>query len=228
MKSFKQVKWIIALFFVAMSAQPLLAQTKADIFDKNYPITWLGVDYSLTTFIGTPTNTTATFSPWTVVKKTDEGVVTKDEFRNSYTEQWNQLFIDEQKKYKVAKATDRKEDAITYSLAVCVNANKKLTKKEFFSNDPKDFLTKTEADVVNAVKYYDFQNAKGLGMMFFVEGMNRVTAEEGIWVTFVDIKNKSVLLTKYVSSKGQGSGFRNYWAKPLYVALKEMNLKKWE
>jgi hypothetical protein len=65
-------------------------------------------------------------------------------------------------------------------------------------------------------------------MMFFVEGMNRGTAEEGILVTFVDIKSKTVLLTKYVSSKGQGSGFRNFWAKPLYVALKEMNLKKWE
>ena len=228
MKSIKQVKWIIALFFISISAQPLLAQSKADIFDKNVPITWLGVDYSLTTFIGTPSYTTVGYSPWTVVKKTGEGVVTKDEFRDSYLAQWNQLFIDEEKKYNVAKATNRSSDAITYAINVCINANKKLTKKEFFSNDPKDFHTKTEADVTNAVKNYDFQNTKGLGMLFFVEGMDRGTAEEGIWVTFVDIKTKTVLLTKYVSSKGQGSGFRNYWAKPLYVALKEMNLKKWE
>ena len=228
MKSFKQVKWIIALFFISINAQPLLAQSKADIFDKNVPITWLGVDYSLTTFIGTPSYTTVGYSPWTVVKKTGVGVVTKDDFWDSYLAQWNQLFIDEEKKYNVAKATNRSSDAITYAINVCINANKKLTKKEFFSNDPKDFHTKTEADVINAVKNYDFQNTKGLGMLFFVEGMDRGTAEEGIWVTFVDIKTKTVLLTKYVSSKGQGSGFRNYWAKPLYVALKEMNLKKWE
>jgi len=224
MKPIKHTKWIIALFFISINTQPLLAQTKADIFDKNYPITWLGVDYSLTTFIGTP----GFSAPWAGIKKADESMITKDEFRDSYTTQWNQLFIDEQKKYNIAKATDRKEDAITYALAVCVNANKKLTKKEFFSNDPKDFHTKTEADVINAVKNYDFQNAKGLGMMFFVEGMERGTQEEGIWVTFVDIKTKTVLLTKYESSKGQGSNFRNFWAKPLYVALKEMNLKKWE
>ena len=228
MKPITQVKWIIALFFVSITSQPVLAQSKADVFDKNVPITWLGVDYSLTTFIGTPSYSTEAFSPWTVVKKTGEGVVTKDEFRDSYLEQWNQLFIDESKKYNVAKATDRKLELITYAITVCENANKKLTKKEFFSNDPKDFHTKTEADVTNAVKNYDFQNAKGLGMLFFVEGMNRGTAEEGIWVTFVDIKSKTVLLTKYVSSRGQGSGFRNFWAKPLYVALKEMNLKKWE
>jgi hypothetical protein len=65
-------------------------------------------------------------------------------------------------------------------------------------------------------------------MMYFVEGMDRGTGEEGIWVTFVDMKSKTVLLTKYESSKGQGSGFRNYWAKPLYVALKEMDLNKWK
>ena len=228
MKPTTQIKWIIALFFVSFNAQSLLAQSKADIFDKNVPVTWLGVDYSLTTFIGTPTNTTESFSPWTVVRKTDEGVVTKDEFRESYTAQWNQLFIDEEKKYNVAKATGRSSSSVEYAITVCINADKKLTKKEFFSNDPKDFHTKTEADVINAVKNYDFGNTKGLGMMFFVEGMDRGTAEEGIWVTFVDIKSKTVLLTKYVSSKGQGSGFRNFWAKPLYVALKEMNLKKWE
>ncbi|MDB5149727.1 MAG: hypothetical protein JWQ57_3747, partial [Mucilaginibacter sp.] len=195
-------------------------------FDKKVPVTWLGVDYSLTTFIGTPSYTTLAFSPWTVVKKTGEGVITKDEFKDSFLVQWNQLFIDESKKYNVAKAIGR--SSVTYAIDICINANKKLAQKEFFSNNPKDFHTKTEADVVNAVKNYDFQSNKGIGMMYFVEGMDRGTGEEGIWVTFVDMKSKTVLLTRYESSKGQGSGFRNYWAKPLYVALKEMDLNKWK
>jgi len=225
MKPVTKTKLLVALLFIAASTQSLLAQTKADVFDKNVPVTWLGVDYSLTTFIGTPSYTTVAFSPWTVVKKTGEGVITKDEFRDSFLTQWNQLFIDEQKKYNVAKAIDR--SSVKYAIDVCINANKKLKNKEFFSNNPSDFHTKTEADVANAVKNYDFQNNQGIGMMFFVEGMNRGTGEEGIWVTFVDMKSKTVLLTRYESSKGQGSGFRNYWAKPLFVALKEMDLKKW-
>jgi len=227
MKPIAKFKWIITLLFMGVSTQSLLAQaTKADIFNKNVPVTWLGVDYSLTTFIGTPSYNNFAFSPWTVVKKTGEGVITKEEFRDSFLEQWNQLFIDEQKKYNVAKATDR--SSVTYAIDVCVSANKKLTNKEFFSNDPKDFHTKTEADVANAVKNYDFQKNEGLGMMYFVEGMNRGTGEEGIWITFVDMKTKTVLATRYESSKGQGSGFRNFWAKPLYVALKELNLSKWK
>jgi hypothetical protein len=226
MKPITNFKWLLALIFIAINTPYLMAQSKADVFDKKVPVTWLGVDYSLTTFIGTPSYTTLAFSPWTVVKKTGEGVISKDEFRDSFLVQWNQLFIDESKKYNVAKAIGR--TSVNYAIDVCINANKKLAQKEFFSNDPNDFHTKTEADVANAVKSYDFQNNQGIGMMYFVEGMNRGTGEEGIWVTFVDIKSKTVLLTKYESSKGQGSGFRNYWAKPLYVALKEMNLNKWE
>jgi hypothetical protein len=225
MKSVTKIKCILALLFIAVSTQSVLAQTKADILDKNVPITWLGVDYSLTTFIGTPSYTTMAFSAWSGVRKTGDGVISKDEFRDSFLVQWNQLFIDEQKKYNVAKATGH--STVNLAIDVCINANKKLTKKEFFSNDPGVFHTKTEADIANAVKNYDFQKTEGLGMMFFVEGMESGTGQEGIWVTFVDIKSKTVLATHYESSKGQGSGFRNYWAKPMYVALKEMDLKKW-
>jgi hypothetical protein len=225
MKLITKIKWLAALLFIALNVQPLLAQTKADVFDRNAPITFIGVDYSLTTFIGTPTNSSIAFSPWTVVKKTDEGVVSKDEFRDSFTVQWNQLFIDEQKKYNVAKAVNR--SSVNYAIDVCINANKKLTKKEFFSNNPGDFHTKTEADVTAAVKNYDFQKNTGIGMMIFVEGMDKGTTEEGLWITFVDMGTKTVLLTKYESSKAQGSGFRNYWAKPLWVAIKEMDLSRW-
>jgi len=226
MKPVTKFKCILALLFISVSTQAVLAQSKADVFDKNIPITWLGVDYSLTTFIGTPSYSTFGFSAWSGVKKTGDGVISKDEFRDSFLVQWNQLFIDEQKKYNVAKATGH--STVNYAIDVCINANKKLVKKEFFSNDPSVFHTKTEADIANAVKNYDFQKTEGLGMMFFIEGMESGTGVEGIWVTFVDIKSKTVLATRYESSKGQGSGFRNYWAKPMYVALKEMDLKKWK
>jgi hypothetical protein len=225
MKPYTTYKWLIAQFLVAVTAVSSSAQTKADIFDKNVPVTWLGIDYSLTTFIGTPTNSSYNFNAWTVVKKTDEGIVTKEEFRDSFTVLWNQLFIDEQKKYDVAKAIGR--SSVKYAIDVCIKANKKLTNKEFFSNNPSDVHTKTEADIATAVKNYDFQKNEGIGMMFFVEGMSKGTAEEGFWVTFVDMKAKTVLLTKYVTEKPGGSGFRNYWAKPFYVVLKEMKLKDW-
>lgn len=226
MKSITKLKWLVALFIISVNAQSLSAQSKADIFDKNVPVTWLGVDYTLVKFIGTPSNVSKSFNAWTAVKVVDNGVVTKEEFVNDFTVEWNQLFIDEAKKYNVAKAIDRSE--VNYAIDVCINANKALIKKDFFSNNQSDFHLTTEATIADAVKNYDFQKNQGLGMMFFVDGMNKGTTEEGLWVTFVDMKSKTVLLTKYATFKCQGSGFRNYWAKALWAIPKEMDFKKWK
>lgn len=215
MKPFIKLKWLAALLLIAVNAQSLLAQTKANIFDDKTPITWLGVDYSLTKFIGP------------AFKFQDKGQVTNEEFRDKYTVGWNQLFIKEQKKYDVAKYTHR--DAVKYAVEVTEKANAAL-KKEFFSNDPSDFKKMTEADITNAVKSYDFQNNEGIGLMFFVEGMSKAQESEGIWVTFVDMKSKTVLFTSYQSSSPGGFGFTNYWMKPLLTALKSIdsNYNTWK
>jgi len=215
MKPITQFKWLIAVAFVAISSQALLAQTKADVFDEKVPITWLGVDYSQTKFIGP------------AFKFQDKGQVTNEEFRDKYTVGWNQLFIKEQKKYDVAKYTHR--EAVKYAIDVTEKANASL-KKEFFSNDPADFKKLTEGDIANVVKSYDFQNNEGIGLMFFVEGMSKAQESEGIWVTFVDMKSKTVLFTSYQTASPGGFGFTNYWMKPLLTALKNIdsNYKTWK
>jgi len=229
MKPVTTFKWLIALFVILATTQSASAQlTKADVFDESKSITFLGVDYSLTTFIGTPENKSYGFNPFVGVSGKDNGVVTNDQFRDDFTPQWNQLFIDEPKKYDVAKATHR--STVKYAIDVAIKANKALGKKNFFSNSPTDFHTKNEADIANAVKSYDFQNNDGIGLIFFVEGMDKGVTSEGVWVTFVDIKSKTVLLTTYQTGKPGGSGFRNYWAKPLFEIVKDMesNFKKWK
>ncbi|WP_448699592.1 hypothetical protein ACFGVR_21345 [Mucilaginibacter sp. AW1-3] len=204
----------MTLLFIAVNGQSLLAQSKADVFDPNVTVTWLGVDYSQTKFIGAAT-------------KSGEAVITNDVFRDGYTSEWNQLFITEQKKYDVAKAIGRK--SVEYKIDVALNANRALTKKDFFTNNPGDFHLTTEATIADAVKKYDFMNHEGIGLLFFVDGMSKGTASMGIWVTFVDMKSKTVLYTTYQTAKPGGFGFRNYWAKPLYTVLKDMedNFKKW-
>ncbi|HTD40079.1 MAG TPA: hypothetical protein VK671_05625 [Mucilaginibacter sp.] len=215
MKPVAKFKWLVALFFIAVNAQSVLAQSKkADIFDEKVPITWLGVDYSQTKFIGSPTKGVSG----------NNGTVSNDEFRDVFILQWNYLFIDEMKKYDVAKAVHRA--SVKYAIDPVIKSNKALTTKDFFSANPSDFKLINEATIADAVKKYDFQNNEGIGMMFFVEGMDKGIASEGIWVTFVDMKSKTVLLTSYQTAKPGGFGFRNYWAKPLFMVLKEMDLNK--
>ncbi len=215
MKPVTKLMWLATLVIISANTQSLFAQSKADIFDESKPITWLGVDFSQTKFIGTPSQ----FKEF--------GTITNDEFRYKYADGWNMLFVNEQKKYDVARAVHR--GSINYAIDVTQKTNNAL-KKDFFSNNPGDFKKLTEQDISNVVKNYDFQNNTGTGLMFFVEGMSKGMESMGIWVTFVDMKSKTMLLTVYQTSKPGGFGFRNYWAKPLYTTLKEMehNFMTWK
>lgn len=209
MKTVAKFKWLIVIFLIVTNAGSLLAQSKADVFDSKIPVTWLGVDYSQAKFIGSAT--------------AKDVVISNDEFRDNYVSSWNYLFINEQKKYDVAKALHR--ESVKYAIDVTLQANKQLTKKDFFSNNPSDFKLINESTIADVVKNYDFQKTDGgIGLIFFVEGMSKGAASMGIWVTFVDMKSKSVLYTTYQTGKPGGFGFRNYWAKPLYTVLKEMEL----
>ena len=215
MKIINKFKWLAVLVFLTVNTQLIFAQTKDEIFDTKTPITWLGVDYSLTRFIGSATISNAS------------APISNDEFRDTYVSAWNYLFINEEKKYDVAKAVHR--ESVKYAIDVTLKSNKNLTQKNFFTNDPKNFKTINADTIANAVKNYNFLGNEGIGMMFFVEGMSKGEESEGIWVTFVDMKTNTVLFTTYKTGKPGGFGFRNYWAKPLYTVLKDMDddFKNW-
>jgi hypothetical protein len=79
-----------------------------------------------------------------------------------------------------------------------------------------------EKKVADLVKKYDFKGHSGIGMLFFVEGMSKGRESASMWVTFVDMKSKTVLLTKHMEGKAGGFGFRNYWAKSFLNVLKSI------
>jgi hypothetical protein len=208
MKRIATLKWLTAAAIVLLGAQSLSAQNKADIFGSTVPITWLGLDFSQTKFIGTATQFESA------------GQISNAQLKDIYTVAWNQLFINEEKKYNVAAAVHR--SFVKYDIDVTLKINQGLTQKDFFSNNPGDFKTITEATIADLVKNYDFKNDDGIGLIFFVEGISKGLDSMGIWVTFVDMKSKTVLLTNYQTAKPGGFGFRNYWAKPYYTVLKNM------
>ena len=207
MKSVQKPGWLLAFLFVCVNLQSVSAQTKAEVLDDaSKDITWLGLDFSQAKFIG----------PASQFK--DAGEITKEEFRDKYTVSWNQLFIDEQKKFNVAEMVHR--PTVKYALEVTAKANGNI-KKEFFGASPNDFRTLDEKKIGDLVSKYDFQGKTGAGVLFFVEGMSKGLAEAGAWVTLVDMKTKKVLFTTFKTGKAGGFGFRNYWAKSWANILKE-------
>lgn len=207
----KRANWLITFSLICLSSFSVTGQTKADIFNGSSDITWLGIDFTQTKFIGTA----AQFK--------DAGEITSSEFRDKYIPSWNQLFINEQKKYDVAKAVKRAE--VKYAMDVTEKANNSI-KGNFFSDDPNDYKKLDEQKVANLVKNYDFQGKTGIGFIFFIDGMSKSKDEASGWVTFVDMKSKKVLLTEYKTGKAGGFGFKNYWAKSFLNLLKSTEKMK--
>jgi len=188
------------------------AQTKSDIFSKT-PITWLGLDFTHLKFMGSAN------------QFKDAGTITNRDMRAKYFPGWNNLFVTEQKKYNVADAVDR--GSVDYALEVTQNANDN-SDRDYFTDNTGDYQLLTADMISNMVSKYNFKGKSGLGMLFFVEGMSKDKEEASMWVTFVNMSAKTVLLTKRVTAGAGGFGFRNYWAKSFANVLKDMELRKWK
>ncbi len=209
----KRLFLLLALFAGVAYAH---AQTKADVFNEKNEITWLGLDFTQVKFIGSATQ-------WS-----DAGEITNEQLVGKYFPSWNQLFINEPKKFDVAGAVNRSE--VKYATEITEKANKAAKGKEFFSDNPDDYSLLNEEKISALVKKYDFAGKSGIGLLFFVEGMSKGKEEASMWVTFVDMKDKKVLYTVRQTGKSGGFGFRNYWAKPFALVLKDVksNYSKWK
>ena len=205
----KHILFLLAATFT-MSG---FAQTKSDIFGS-VPITWLGLDFTHLKFIGGA----AQFK--------DAGTITNGDMRIKYFPAWNNLFIAEQKKYDVAGAVHR--DNVVYATEVTRDVNDKST-ADYFTDKPEDYQILNPETIATLVAGYDFKGKTGIGLVLFVEGMSKDKVEASMWVTFVDMGSKKVLLTNRMTGGAGGFGFRNYWAKAFYNVLGDIehDFKKW-
>jgi len=197
MKTTHSLRQLLTLLPFLLLIKFVEAQTKADVFDGKTPITWLGLDYTQARFIGVPND------------YGKPGEVTNERISDFYTRSWNYLFFDQPRKFDAARAAHRA--SVISKIEVTQKVDDTI-KKDYFTKDSALFKTLTEEKISDLVKKYDYQGNTGIGMLFFVEGISKSNSQEGVWVTFVDMKSKTLLYTTYLIGKSGGMGFRNNWA----------------
>lgn len=207
-----KLNWLLAAVLL-LGINAANAQSKEDLMNGFSDITWLGLDFTQAKFIGSAT------------QFKDAGEISNAEFRDKYITGWNNLFINEQKKYDVAKVVHRTE--VKYAIDVTEKANSGI-KRDFFSNNPSDYNSLDEQKVADLVKKYDFQGKKGIGLIIFVEGMSKGKDQASAWAAYVNMDNRSVIMSKHVTGKSGGFGFKNYWAKAFYNIMKDSDYKDWK
>lgn len=208
-------KVILNLFFVLATGVLYAQHTANDIFKTSEEITWLGVDFSEVKFIGPA-------SGWGEVS-----TKSPTEMRDKYFPEWNSLIVNEWKAFKIEDAVYRAE--VLQDIKAVSKANERSNKKEIFSESISDYQLLDESAVKSMIKKYDFNGKDGLGFLLVAEGMSKGKEEASYWATFVDMKTKNVLLTKRVTGKAGGFGFRNYWAGSIKSAMKTIKkeFKSW-
>jgi len=199
----------IGIFLFCCISTASFSQTLKEAFGNNEsPIVYLGIDFSK-------------------CKLLDDG--NPSEIRDNYYVSINDLIIVEAKKFDLSGAFQKNN--IEHDLSAVKKNNAKANLDEIISTDKKDFNRFKESDIAAMVNDLDLSGKQGIGFVFVMEAMRKIekNSSAAIWVTFIDMKSKKVLMTERVDSKVIGGfGFRNYWASTIKNLIDNIEKKKYK
>lgn len=196
---------VALLFFVGSTAN---AQGLKSVFsDSQFPIVYLGIDF-------------------TKAKLLDNG--NPNDIRDRLYSSINQLIVNEPKKFDL-NAAFRKGN-VEHDLAAVTKNYANINLNDIISTNSGDYNRLKEADIAAVVKNLDLSGKEGVGFLFVMEAMKKIDkkGEAAIWVTFIDMKTKKVLMTERIESKASMAiGFRNYWASTIKRLIDDIQDKKY-
>ncbi len=205
MKKFTTLFMLVMIVLVPAGA---MAQTIKDVFSNSEtPLTYLGIDFTKARLI-------------------DDATANEMDIRDRQFAGINDVVVNEPKRYDIKGAFNKSE--IAHDLGPVGKRNKKVNAEQIKSTNTSDFNRLKEADINALVKGFDFENKKGVGILFVMEGMSKSQKAASVWVTLVDMKTKKVLMTERIESKAATAfGFRNYWASTIRNLLETIDKKKY-
>ena len=186
------------------------AQTLKDIVNPETPVTWLGLDFSLLKVV-------ADQDAW------------GDKNPREMFKIWNELMINEQTKYDVAKALSRPR--VKFAVDVTMDHNSALTPDDLFVQQAMPETYGKASDVAELIKSYNFKDNSGIGVMFVAVSFDRPAQKGNWWIVFVNMETKQVVYSEKMNARSTGFGLRNYWASTVYGMLKQIGaaeFKKWK
>ncbi len=209
MKPILKLQAIFATIVCCIISLSSFSQSLKKVFtDRESPLLYMGIDF-------------------TQARLLDGG--NPQEIKDKYFGSINQLIVNEPDKYDLKGAFRKNEmehdfEAVTKNNAL-VNVN------DILSTKSGDFNRLKEADIAAVIKALDITGLQGTGLVFVMEAMRKSDKYDGaaIWVTFIDISTKEVLMTERMECKViRGIGFRNYWASTVKSLIDTIEKKKYE
>jgi hypothetical protein len=184
-------------------------QSMKDIVgSKETPILYLGIDFTKAKLIGDETESST-------------------DIRDRQFDGINGLILEEPKKFDVRAALHK--SMVDHDLSLVEKKNALVNPDEIKSGSSADFHRLKAEDISSLVNGYNFGDKKGIGLLLVMEGMDKSAKECAIWVTFIDLKARKVILTERIEGKaGPSFGFRNFWASGVKSVLENVEKKRYK
>lgn len=208
MKKYLLNRILLTAVMAAFTLTMACAQDAGDIFTQSKTkIVWLGVDFTQVQLIGSL------------------GTVDDDELVPLFDE-INELIIDERDKFNFREALRRRD--IPYDLGSVSELNSRI--------DPNSIIVPASSydrfmdpeQIAGLVKLYDTYGEDGIGLVFFMEYLDKNSETGAMWMAFFRLSDQRLLLAERMKGEAGGMGFRNHWANCVYEVIKQLTDKKFE
>jgi hypothetical protein len=200
----KKLLLCITVLFAALLAT---AQSGSSPFTSDVPFVYLGIDF-------------------TQVRVVNDYSATAGDIKGRQFAGINQLMLSEQKKFDWQKALSKTNFSTDISLVMA--QNEKTDESKIMSTNTADETRLKAEDIEKLVKQYNFAGKKGFGMIVFMEALSKTHENGTMWVTFINLETKKVVLTERMIGKAQGFGFRNYYSYTVYKVIQEVKKNKFD
>ncbi len=206
------MKNLIAVFIFGVFAfAEVQAQSVKDVFNKESKIVFLGLDFTKVKIIGEP------------LSKTDDIVAKQFTLIN-------QKFVNERKKFDLNKVFNKPN--LSTAIGMVNKRNEAIDPDQLLSEDSDDYQRLNKNDIETLVKNFDYDGKTGTGLLFVVEGYNKTLKEISVWVTYINLDTKTVILTERTTGAlTSGFTYANYWLsgfKSLMDKIDKKEFKAWK
>ena len=204
---------LLFTFLLLIGATESFSQTLKDFFSNtSTQLTYLGIDYTKSLFYKNP----------------DANPL---DIRDKHYVSMNDLVVKQQydKNYDIGGAFGRK-NAINIDISAVTDNNNKIDVTNIVSSKKSDFKRLKEADIAKCVATLNLEGKEGIGLVFIMEGMKKVSGKGygSVWVTLINMKTKEVLMTERDEHEAEGFTFRNYWVSVIRRTIMEIDWSKYK
>jgi len=168
-------------------------------------IVWFGADFSNVKFVGNAAD-----------------FANLPDIRNRILNSINALFVSEPDKYNVKKAF--KKDKVITDLSVNDKRNLTLDIDKVLVDTEQTLSKETIQAMIK--EYTPKEATTGIGGCFVMENLVKKEKDPyaSLYVVFFDIATKNVLICEKTSAKAGGIGFRNFWAKTVFLTIDDFSM----